>query len=25
MNGLWLGFFLVAAASAVARWLFGGD
>ena len=25
LNGLWLGFFLVAAASALARWLFGGD
>ncbi|WP_019372488.1 nucleoside recognition domain-containing protein [Pseudomonas aeruginosa] len=25
LNGLWLGFFLVAAASALARWLLGGD
>ena len=25
LNGLWLGFFLVAAASALARWLIGGD
>ncbi|MBG4551364.1 hypothetical protein I5F52_04405 [Pseudomonas aeruginosa] len=25
LNGLWLGFFLVAAASARARWLIGGD
>lgn len=25
LNGLWLGFFLVAAASALARWLVGGD
>ncbi|MBG4836516.1 hypothetical protein I5F89_13770 [Pseudomonas aeruginosa] len=24
LNGLWLGFFLVAAASALARWLIGG-
>ncbi|HVL57334.1 MAG TPA: nucleoside recognition domain-containing protein [Burkholderiaceae bacterium] len=25
LNGLWLGFFVVAAASALARWLIGGD
>ncbi|MDG4017436.1 hypothetical protein L5F55_09385 [Pseudomonas aeruginosa] len=25
LNGLWLGFFLVAAASALARWLIDGD
>lgn len=25
LNGLWLGFLLVAAASALARWLIGGD
>lgn len=25
LNGLWLGFFLAAAASALARWLIGGD
>ncbi|MBH9382089.1 hypothetical protein I5K84_01185 [Pseudomonas aeruginosa] len=25
LNGLWVGFFLVAAASALARWLIGGD
>lgn len=25
LNGLWLGFFLGAAASALARWLIGGD
>ena len=25
LNGLWLGFFLVAALAAVARWLIGGD
>ncbi|MFV9466117.1 nucleoside recognition domain-containing protein [Pseudomonas aeruginosa] len=25
LNGLWSGFFLVAAASALARWLIGGD
>jgi spore maturation protein SpmA len=25
LNGLWLGFFLVAAAAALARWLLGGD
>lgn len=25
LNGLWLGFFLVVAASALARWLIGGD
>ncbi|MFU7551895.1 nucleoside recognition domain-containing protein [Pseudomonas paraeruginosa] len=25
LNGLWLGFFLVAAASALARWLIGGN
>ncbi|MBH9306181.1 spore maturation protein [Pseudomonas aeruginosa] len=25
LNGLWMGFFLVAAASALARWLSGGD
>ena len=25
LHGLWLGFFLVAAASALARWLIGGD
>ncbi|MBI8466204.1 hypothetical protein JEZ28_13370 [Pseudomonas aeruginosa] len=25
LSGLWLGFFLVAAASALARWLIGGD
>ncbi|WP_457931820.1 nucleoside recognition domain-containing protein [Pseudomonas aeruginosa] len=25
LNGLWLVFFLVAAASALARWLIGGD
>ena len=25
LNGLWLGFFLVAAASALWRWLAGGD
>ncbi|MBG6482149.1 hypothetical protein I5I37_13445 [Pseudomonas aeruginosa] len=25
LNGVWLGFFLVAAASALARWLIGGD
>ncbi|MBG6608492.1 hypothetical protein I5I66_01750 [Pseudomonas aeruginosa] len=25
LNGLWWGFFLVAAASALARWLIGGD
>ncbi|HGK8965682.1 TPA: nucleoside recognition domain-containing protein [Pseudomonas aeruginosa] len=25
LNGLWLGFFLVAAASALARWLISGD
>lgn len=25
LNWLWLGFFLVAAASALARWLIGGD
>lgn len=25
LNGLWLGFFLLAAASALARWLIGGD
>lgn len=25
LNGLWLGFFIVAAVSAVGRWLIGGD
>lgn len=25
LNGLWLGFFAVAAASALGRWLIGGD
>ena len=25
LNGLWLGFFLVAAVAALARWLLGGD
>jgi spore maturation protein SpmA len=25
LNGLWLGFFLVAAVAALARWLVGGD
>ncbi len=25
LNGLWLGFFLLAAGSALARWLLGGD
>ena len=25
LNGLWLGFFLVAAVSAFSRWLGGGD
>ncbi len=25
LNGLWLGFFVVAAISAMARWLYGGD
>ncbi|MGQ7960146.1 nucleoside recognition domain-containing protein [Pseudomonas sp. SP16.1] len=25
LNGLWLGFFLVAATAALARWLIGGD
>lgn len=25
LNGLWLGFFLVAAVAALARWLIGGD
>ncbi len=25
LNGLWLGFFLVAAATALGRWLLGGD
>lgn len=25
LNGLWLGFFLVAAAAALGRWLIGGD
>ena len=25
LNGLWLGFFLIAAASAFGRWLAGGD
>ncbi|HET7837653.1 MAG TPA: nucleoside recognition domain-containing protein [Variovorax sp.] len=25
LNGLWLGFFLTAAAAALARWLLGGD
>ncbi|WP_334186596.1 nucleoside recognition domain-containing protein [Noviherbaspirillum sp.] len=25
LNGLWLGFFVVAAVSAFARWLIGGD
>lgn len=25
LNGLWLGFFLVAAISACSRWLFGGE
>lgn len=25
LNGLWLGFFLVAAAAALGRWLVGGD
>jgi spore maturation protein SpmA len=25
LNRLWIGFFLVAAAAALARWLFGGD
>ncbi len=25
LNGLWLGFFLVAAMAAAARWLFGGE
>ncbi len=25
LNGLWLGFFVVAAASALGRWLLGGD
>jgi spore maturation protein SpmA len=25
LNGLWLGFFLVAATAALARWLVGGD
>lgn len=25
LNGLWLGFFVVAATSALARWLIGGD
>ena len=25
LNGLWLGFFVVAALAAFARWLLGGD
>ncbi|MGI4779360.1 MAG: nucleoside recognition domain-containing protein [Janthinobacterium lividum] len=25
LNGLWLGFFLIAAVAAIARWLIGGD
>jgi spore maturation protein SpmA len=25
LNGLWLGFFMVAAAAALGRWLIGGD
>ncbi len=25
LNGLWLGFFLIAAAAALGRWLVGGD
>ena len=25
LNGLWLGFFLVAGLAALARWLVGGD
>jgi spore maturation protein SpmA len=25
LNGLWLGFFLIAALAALARWLLGGD
>ncbi len=25
LNGLWLGFFLVAALAAFGRWLLGGD
>ena len=25
LNGLWLGFFLTAAAAALGRWLLGGD
>ncbi|MEW6309689.1 MAG: hypothetical protein AB1532_02035, partial [Pseudomonadota bacterium] len=25
LNGLWLGFFIVAALAALARWLVGGD
>lgn len=25
LNGLWLGFFIVAAVAALARWLFGAD
>ena len=25
LNGLWLGFFLVAALAALGRWLIGGD
>jgi Uncharacterized membrane protein, required for spore maturation in B.subtilis. len=25
LNGLWLGFFLVAAVSALAQWLVGGN
>jgi len=25
LNGLWLGFFLIAAVAALGRWLIGGD
>ncbi|HLD65872.1 MAG TPA: hypothetical protein VJA19_07505, partial [Pseudomonas sp.] len=25
LNGLWLGFFVVAAVAALSRWLIGGD
>ena len=25
LNGLWLGFFIVAAVSAMAQWLIGGN
>ena len=25
LNGLWLGFFLIAALAALGRWLVGGD